>query len=297
MSKDAKVERPSDLSRDVVRQYLGKIAWRRRMKIQQRANFDEKYPEDIYTAFLVSGSAYFDKEILIARKRELAGFKPWKTFDNGGAKIFRQRVPGRRYLIGADVATGRSISSEDTDYCAAVVGDLETGEEWATYRARVTPQDLAYDLDELGRYFNNAMIAVERTGDGGTTMLTLSGECGYSNVYRHREWWKRSKKTTKQLIDFEGFPTTGKTRPIALNHVNQFVADYPELIWDEQFINEALTFVRGPNGIPKAAPGCHDDTVSARWVFHFVRRVQLGWLIPWEMKSERYIPADQITEE
>jgi hypothetical protein len=297
LPKPPTIERPTDLSRDVVRKFLGRIAWRRATKIQQRANFDEKYPEDIYTAFLVSGSQYFDKEIVIARKRELVGFKPWKTFGNGGARIFRQRIPGRRYIIGADVATGQTIKSDDTDYCAAVVGDLETGEEYASYRARVTPQDFAYDLDDLGRYFNNAMIAVERTGDGGTTMLVLAGECGYGNIYKHRDWWKRGKKATKQLIDFEGFPTTGKTRPIALNHLSQFLLDYPELIWDETFLNEALTFVRDPRGIPKAAPGCHDDTVSARWIFHFVRRVQLGWLVPYEMKSERYIPAEQLVSE
>jgi hypothetical protein len=262
------------------------------MKIEQRGNFDEKYPEDPITAFLISGVQYFDKEIAIARKRELIGYKPWRTYDNGACKMFRQKVAGRKYLIGADVATGRTIKSDETDFCAAVVGDLETGEEVASYRARVTPQDFAYDLDELGRYYNNAMIAVERTGDGGTTMLVLRGECQYDNIYLHTEWFRRDRK--KQLMKFEGFPTTGKTRPIALNFVSQFLSEHPDLIWDEQFLNECLTFVRDERGIPEASPGCHDDTVSARWIFHFVRRVQLGWLIPWEMKSERYLAPDQV---
>lgn len=284
---------PPDLSRDVIRKYLDRIAWRRAMKIEQRANFDEKYPEDPITAFLVTGAQYFDKEIAIARKRELTGFKPWKTYDNGACSIFRQKVSGRRYLIGADVATGRSIKEGETDFCAAVVGDLETGEEFAAYRARVSPQDFAFDLDELGRYFNTAMIAVERTGDGGTTMLVLRGECAYDNVYEHIEWTKRNRQ--KRLMKFEGFPTTGKTRPIALNFVSQFLNEHPDLIWDENFLNEALTFVRDPRGIPAAAPGTHDDTVSCRWIFHFVRRTLLGWLIPTEMKSERYLSPEQIS--
>ena len=47
----------------------------------------------------------------------------------------------------------------------------------------------------MGRYFNNALIGVERTGDGGTTMLALAGECRYGNIYKHMEWWeKRSVK-------------------------------------------------------------------------------------------------------
>ncbi len=271
---------------------LNQIAWRRKTRIAQRGNFDEKYPEDPITAFLVSGKQYFDKDILIARKRELVSYKPLRTYDNGSARIFKGPIPGRRYVIGADVATGRTISNEDTDYCAAVVIDLETGEEKAAYRARVTPQDFALDLDDLGRWYNNAIIAVERTGDGGTTILTLQGECKYGAIYKHREWHKRERK---KAIEFEGFPTTGKTRPIALNCLSTFVLEHPELIWDAQFIDEALVFVRDEKGIPAATTGAHDDTVSCRWIAYQVRRVLLGWWDPLNAKSERYTPAEQLT--
>ena len=128
---------------EVIRQYLGRIKWRREMMLQQRGNFDEKYPEDPITAFLTSGKSYFDRELLRLRKRELVAFKPWQVFKNGESKIFFQRVPNKRYIIGADVATGRTVNSEDTDFSAAVVIDMESGEEFASYRARVTPYDFA----------------------------------------------------------------------------------------------------------------------------------------------------------
>jgi len=282
---------PPSLSPAIIRQYLGRIAWRRAMKIQQRGNFDEKYPEDPITAFLVTGNQYFDKELLIARKRELFGFQPFKSISNGAAKLFFQRVPNRRYIIGADAASGREVGS-DTDYCAAVVIDLETGEEYASYRAKVTPEDFAYDLADLGRYYNNAVIAPERNMDGGTVILVLKGECGYGNIYMHKDWHKRERK---KIIEFEGFPTTQKTRPVALNCLNSFINDTPELIWDEIFIKEALTFVRDEKGVPAAAEGAHDDTVACRWIAYFVRKVQLGWLDPLKFQSERYVPASQIT--
>ena len=285
-----KVQHPPDLSRELIRKYLPRIAWRRTTMIEQRGNFDEKYPEDPITAFLLSGNAYFDKDILVARKRELFGFKPFRVYSNGEAKIFRQVIPNRRYVIGADPATGRAISSEDTDYCAAVVLDLETGEEFGAYRARVTPYDFALDLDDLGRYFNNAVIAVERTGDGGTVILALQGECKYGAIYKHKEWWKRERK----VIEFEGFPTTLKTRPVALNFLNQFILDSPELIWDEDFLNEALIFVRNEKGKPEAQAGGHDDRVSARWIAHAVRRSLLGWWDPVAAKSERYVSAENL---
>lgn len=278
---------------------LQRIAWRRTMMRQQRGSYPEKYPEDPQTAFLMAGLQYFDREILRARLQELFTFKPFKTLSNGAFRIFRQRVPGRRYVIGADVASGISIGGSDaegnmkTDFSAAVVLDLETGEEMAAYRAQVTPQEYAFDLSDMGEYYYDACIGVERNMDGGTVILTLAGECRYGNVFRFREWHRR----TRQVVEYEGFPTTRKTRPVALNFLNQFVRDYPDLLWDIEFVREALVFVRDPKGVPKAAPGAHDDTVSARWIAHTVRRVQLGWLIPTEMKTEKYITSDRIAEE
>ena len=280
----------AELGAEVGWNAVRKISWRRQAVIEQRGNFDEKYPEDPITAFLLSGNAYFDKDVLVARKRELFGYKPFRVYSNGEAQLFKRVIPNRRYVIGADVATGRTISSDDTDYCAAVVLDLETGEEVGAYRARVTPYDFALDLDDLGRYFNSAVIAVERTGDGGTTILALQGECKYGAIYKHKDWHKRERK----VVEFEGFPTTPKTRPIALNFVNQHILDHPDLIWDEQFINEALIFVRDEKGVPRAQAGGHDDRVSARWIGHAARRALLGWWDAASAKSERYISSDQL---
>lgn len=283
------------LSASQLQLYLHKIAWRRATIIAQRGNFPEKFPEDPITCFLMSGKQYFDREILVARKLELVSFKPYKSFENGAAKLFHPAIATRRYLLAGDPATGRQISKEDTDFAAGVVLDLETGEEMASYRARVTPEDFAYDLADLGRYYNNAVIAIERTGDGGTTILTLNGECRYPSVYRHKEWWKRGRQT--KVVDFEGFPTTQKTRPVALNFLNHFIMESPQLIWDSQFVDEALVFVRDEKGRPAAAVGAHDDTVSARWVAHFVRRVLLGWFDPLaKMARQGYVSSDRLEE-
>lgn len=281
------------LTREIVREYLGRIAWRRAKRLEQRGNFDEKFPEDALTAFLVMGNQYFDGEILRARKLELTGYQPINTFSNGQAKIFNARVANRRYVIGADPKKGIEVSTESTDFAAAVVLDVEQGEEMAAYRARVTATDLAYDLADLGRYYNNALIAVERV-DGGATILTLNGECKYPSIYRHREWWRRERQL--KMKDYEAFPTTPKTRPVALDFLNRFIMEHPELIWDEQFINEALTFVRNEKGVPSAAPGAYDDTVSCRWIAHYVRQVLLGYWAPEQKRSEGYVSADRLTD-
>lgn len=274
----------------IIAQYLPKIAWRRQTKAELRGEFDEKYPEDPMTMFLMSGNAYFDKEILAQRSRELTFFRPYQTMGNGQAAIFHQRVPGRRYIIGADPASGRQVFSDDTDYSAAVVYDFDTMEEMAAYRARVIPSEFAADLDDLGRYFNSCPIAVERTGDGGTVILTLQGDCKYPLVAKFREWHRKTKK----FIEVEGFPTTPRTRPIALGFLQHHVQEHPELIWDIRFVKEALSFVRNEKGIPAGANGGHDDTVSARWIAWGMRMHLLGYFEP-SLKSKGYSSASLVS--
>ncbi len=293
-----KLAKELGLDIETIREYMPRIKWRREMKKALRGDFDEKYPEDYMTMFLSMGRQYFDKDVLIARKRELLNFKPYQVYSNGEAKIFWPRVPGRRYIIGADPATGRQIEGVemDTDFSAAVVLDMETEQEVGSYRARITPQDFAHDLADLGHYFNDALIGVERTGDGGTVILELTGECKYPSIVRFKEWHRRigRKGGPSTAIEFEGFPTTTRTRPHALNLVNEWVTFTPEKIFDEKFIDEALVFVRDEKGIPSGANGTHDDTVSARWIAHGSRHHVLGYWNPGEGKRAQYISSERL---
>jgi len=274
---------------EIVRLYLGRIAWRRQAKLDfPGVEFDEKFPESWITAFVVSGKSYFDRDILTARRRELMGFQPYKTFQGGQAKFLKKRLPGRRYVIGADTAQGESISEQETDNCAAQVLDLETGEQVGSYCACVRPEDFAWDLSDIGKYYNDAPIMVERNGQGGTTILTLAGECRYAGVMKSKEWLKRERK----LVEFDGFQTNVRTRPVALNFVNRWVKDSPELINDLSFIDEALVFVRNEKGIPKATPGAHDDRVMAMAMAQAARAMLMAY---WPSQGrEGYIDATRL---
>jgi hypothetical protein len=279
-----------ELTSELIRRYLPQIAWRRKAKKEfPGVEFDEKFPDNWITAFVVSGKSYFDRDILVARKMELMRFKPHQTYHEGQAKIFSKRIPGRRYVIGADTAEGKQVGSEDTDSCAAAVLDLETGEEVGAYCAKVRPEDFAWDLNDMGRYFNDAQILVERNGQGGSTILVLAGECRYSGVMKTREWVKRERK---QFVEFEGFQTNVRTRPIALNLLNRAIKDNPERIWDIDFINEALVFVRNEQGKPEATPGAHDDRVMCRAFAHAARAMMLNYY-PLQ-GSEKYIDATRL---
>lgn len=263
------------------------IAWRREKKESLRHNFDEKYPEDEVTCFLSAGQLFFERDILNQRFNELMTYKPLST-EGDKVVIFKKAIKNRRYILGADVATGQPITSDNPDYSAAVVIDEETGEEMAAYRAHVLPEELAWDLTELGNMYNSALLAVERNNEGGTVIMALRTACQYGNMYMHRDWWKRN--WTTRIKEIEGFPTNQKTRPIALNRIRWFLAESPHLIYDRVFLGEAMSFVRDEEkGVPAATPGSFDDTVMCRAIAHYVRAVRNGYLDASQIKiKEKY---------
>ena len=267
---------------------LGQVQWRRNKQVALRHNFPEKYPEDDTSCFLTSGRAFFDQGILRDLAIWLQGVPPLETHGNGDYLVYRRRVPGCQYIIGADPAEGRLVSTDSPDFSAAVVIDRDTGEEMASYRARIPPEDFAYELAEIGRDYNDALIAVERNV-GGSTIITLERECLYPNVYYHRDWNRERAK----VIPVAGLPMNRLTRPVALNDIRRFVDDAPEMIRDLRFVGEALTFTRDEKGKPVAQQGAHDDTVFARALAYYAREVDLGHRDPMFAGAEEYGEEDE----
>lgn len=269
---------------------IQQIAFRRNKQVSLRHNFQEKYPENSISAFLIKGSAFFDAQVVHMRMLELMGVEPLHKFGNS-CQIYSKPKPGRQYVIGADPASGKQVGSTDTDNSAAKVIDLITGEEVAAYCAKLSTVDFALDLEHIGKYYNNAVIAVERGGgpeaaEGGTVILTLVNN-SYAGIYKHKEWFRRNRKQKEEVL-LEGFPTNTKTRPIALNRCKQFVDESPALVHDLEFLRECLAFVRNEKGRPAAMEGKHDDKVMCAAIAHTVRLILLGYIDPLSMSSEQY---------
>lgn len=271
---------------------MKQVAWRRTKQKSLRGKFPEKYPENDLTCFLVSGALFFDDEMLRWLKFETQKKKPLESFHGGQLKIFKRRIKGRRYIIGADVAEGKLISTDNPDRSAAVVLDVDTGEQVAVYRSTLPPEDYAQDLVDLAQMYNGAQLAIERNGPGGSVILAVQKQLLYGNIYYHKEWYR----DRKQVIPVAGYPTNLRTRPIALNRVASAIRNSPELIHSEDFVNECLTFVwrasknqkMGGKRVPQGAEGCHDDIVMAMAAAEYCRNVLLGGMDPIEIPSERY---------
>ena len=284
------------------------IAWRREKLESLRHNFAEKYPEDDVSCFIVSGNAFFEKEIVAKRIRELTGYQPIEKRNK--FVRFANPVKHRRYVIGADPATGLPVTNENPDYSAAVVIDQDTGEEVCAYRAHVLPEDFANDLVELAQEYNDAHVCVERMSEGGSVITYMTYQLGYWNLYKHVDWFRKAaaadgpqKKAgssgyagVKELL---GFPTNTRNRPLSLNRARYFLSTCPHLVWDLTYLKECSSFIYDEKGKPKAQEGAHDDTVLARALAYYARAVLNGEISPESIRREKYgaVPTEFAPKE
>ncbi len=115
-------------------------------------------------------------------------------------------------------------------------------------------------LDELGKYYNNALIIVENNeGSGQSITDTLWGVYEYENLYRDKNI--DGKQGQKK---YTGFRTTIKSRPIILNLLKIFINEGKLIVNSERTLQQLYTFTKRKTGNKyEAEEGYKDDAVMA----------------------------------
>jgi hypothetical protein len=86
-----------------------------------------------------------------------------------GLTIYHAPEEGHQYVIGADPAEGNPTSDES----AMTVLDKQSGEEVASLAGRIQPSTFAAYMDELGQFYRQANLMVERNNHGHAVLLWL----------------------------------------------------------------------------------------------------------------------------
>ena len=223
---------------------LEQVAFRRELKANFRGLAKQEFAEDAESCFLASGECFFEKEMIEQRLREVwPGSEVWEGRPTPW--IFAAPLPGREYIIGVDPAEGGS----DGDYSVAQVIDRAKGMQCAELSGHFDPHETARRVTALARQYNDALVAVERNGAGGTTLAYLKDSEHYPNLF------VRDGKL--------GFPTNSQTRPALVDTLAACFAAAPELVSSPRLLREMRSFVRQKDGRPAAGSGTHDDCVMA----------------------------------
>lgn len=262
------------------------LAWRRwciRTNCGGDVNlFRQEYPCTPDEAFLLSGDAFFDNDVIMARRNtapkplhegmfaytepEVEGGAPvdWMFTErvNGFIRIYEEPKDGHPYVLGGDTA------GEGSDRFTAYVIDNSTGKQVAELQHTSSEIFYARQVYCLGRYYNDALIGLEINY---STYPQLKLEEWHYPKFYQRE---RFDTFTGQMVKAFGWATSSKTRPVALAELHTIMEENPELVVSWHTLGEMLTFVYDKDRKPQAASGQHDDLVMAAAICYSIRGQQ-----------------------
>ena len=276
--------------RDMLGATLEQLHWRRR-KIATECRghvelFDQEYPSTPAKAFLSTGRQALTtttlirmpvwKEPLLAEVREVEEFGRVRLQvvpnEFGALVIGKRPEPGKRYGLGADPSKGIDVSGSrrgtDPDYSVIFVGDLDTGEQVAMFRARERPVAFGQTVARVGRLYNYAFIVPE-SNDAGFIDAILGTKYPLESIYTTRRDPTDRRSIQPQEI---GFETNGTTRPWLISALDDALRETAIIIRSSVAQRECQTFVIKPNGKMEHQIGCHDDCVIAAALFAMALR-------------------------
>jgi hypothetical protein len=241
---------------------------------EQRSNLGEKgFKQEVLRSFLGSGETYIPTEIIV----ELAEltennfparvlFGKWKTLkkeesisdlaEDGALWLWKEPVDGHEYIIGADCAEG--VGEEGDNSCFQVI-DMATLEQVAEFYSNTVPQHIfAQILNEIGIYFNTALVVVENM-NGGAVLSSLQHDLAYENLYYDND------KTV-------GIKTGKNNRPLFLEAVQNRLMNGAIRVNSMRFVNELKTFIyNSKTKKAEAQKGRHDDAIMSMGLTLYVR--------------------------
>jgi len=153
---------------------------------------------------------------------------------------------GKRYVIGADAATGVG-----KDESAFVIGSATPSSITVVCcgKQKMPEVEFADLLDKKGRYYNNGTLVVEAAPVGKATLNKLE-ELHYPRLYKEK--------------DKVGFQTTRLTKgPMLVADLAEAIKDRVLNIYDFEIIEQLMSYIRTEKGTYEATSGARDDYVSA----------------------------------
>lgn len=228
------------------------------------------FPETPEDAFMSSSRSVFDIERIVEWKEYIRtnnieyevgrlqycdGGIEFVNDDSGHLMVWKHPNPEHRYTIGVDIAEGLVHG----DYSVIAVLDTDSDEIVALFRAKIRPEEYSNPILMLGKYYNNAWIAIEvnKNADVIINDLKFVYPWLYTRVVRER--------LTDRGTTAIGFVTSATSKPRIIMNMRRYFSDTerPLKIYSEIALDEMASFEESNTGSLGAAKGFKDDCVMA----------------------------------
>ncbi len=227
-------------------------------------------------SFIFSGNTVVQPELIEYYKITYAQEPIQKIGFDNNIWIWEYPIPGKTYIVAADVARG-----DASDFSTFHVLDAHTMNQVAEYKAKIPPREFGDLLVGIATQYNDALIIPDNSSIGyGTVQQIIHRE--YKNLFymsndlqvvdTHNQYTNRYAAEDKKLKP--GFTISAKTRPLLIAKLDEYMRDKAVVIRSLRTVNELETFV-WKNGKAEALTGCNDDLVMALCLGLWVRDTAL----------------------
>lgn len=244
---------------------IEQIVWRR-LKIANTSKqaFAQEFPSEPIEAFVSTGSNIFDSAIIHENLMNIDNFKPitikpvgmpvvLRSWFNNGLTIWKTPVKGIKFYIGVD--TGEGVGK---DYSAFEIIDANC-EQYAEFKSnKIKPYAYAEIIRNIGTWYNNANLIVEKMSAGHTVVEKLYTENHYRNMYSYMEYDARSGCMLPKV----GWQTNQKSKPMLVNDFVEMFETKQMMIKSKDLLQEMKVF-EFKDGKMGAIIGSHDDLCMA----------------------------------
>jgi phage terminase large subunit-like protein len=175
----------------------------------------------------------------------------WEPDPQGEYEIWFHPNDTDEYLNADDVAEGL----EHGDYSVAGILNRNKLRLEAVWHGHIDPDVFADRIHRLEVYYHKPLLAPELNNDGKVVVNELKklDVSIYHSVVYDKEYDQEREKI--------GWLTSPQTRPYVVNAIKTAVRErYLKIYW-KRFVDEAMNFIRHPDGKQAARSGYWDDAV------------------------------------
>lgn len=165
-------------------------------------------------------------------------------------------VPGKRYVMSADVARG-----DAHDFSAFHIIDTDLNEVCVEYMGKAPPERLADMMFEWGNKYNTALAMPENNTFGYFVNRKLLS-MGYKKMYYHNAKGDPYTYVPPNDEELAGFPTNVKTRAQILSKLEELLRTGALKSYSHRLYEQLQAFLWFGNK-PMAAKGAFDDLVMS----------------------------------
>ena len=226
--------------------------------------------------FITSGTSVIDGVLLENMKKNVCKDPVEKRGMDGNLWIWQPPNYTRDYIVCADVGRG-----DGKDYSAFHVIDVESVEQVAEYKGRLSTKDFGNMLVSISTEYNDALLIIENNNIGWATIQQVIDR-DYDNLFYTSKDLKyidiahqmtnRFRSEEKNMV--AGFSTTMRTRPLIIAKLEEYFRNEEVQVRSNRLIDELFTFIYH-NNRAEAMSGYNDDLVMSFAIGLWVRDTAL----------------------